>query len=146
MTPSQKAIDIIKKWEGMKLTAYKCSAGKWTIGYGSTMYINGDKVKEGDKITKEKAEELLMWFLKKKSLLIKASVNQNQFDALCSLMYNIGIGALLDSILYKKVRINPNDKDIRNEFMRWKFASGKVIQGLINRRKDEADLYFNPNL
>lgn len=146
MTPSQKAIDLIKKWEGLKLTAYKCSAGKWTIGFGSTMYDTGEKVKEGDVITKERAEELLMWELKRKSLMIRARVNQNQFDALCSLCYNIGIGALLDSALYKKVRINSNDPGIRNEFMRWKFAGGKVSQGLLNRRKDEADLYFNPNL
>lgn len=143
MTPSQKAIDMIKKWEGKKLTAYQCSAGRWTIGYGSTMYQDGTKVKQGDKITIEKAEELLMWEVTRKSAMIKAYMNQNQFDALCSFSYNVGIGALLDSTLYKKVRLNPNDSTIKAEFMRWNRVKGKVIDGLTNRRKDEANLYFS---
>lgn len=143
MTPSQKAIDIIKKWEGIRLTAYQCSAGRWTIGYGSTMYPDGTKVKQGDKITKEKAEDLLMWEVTRKSAMIKAFMNQNQFDALCSFSYNVGIGALLDSTLYKKVRLNPNDKTIKDEFLRWNRVKGKVIDGLTNRRKDEAILYFS---
>jgi lysozyme len=143
MTPSQKAIDIIKKWEGCKLTAYQCSAGRWTIGFGSTMYQDGTKVKQGDKISKEKAEELLMWEVSRKSAMIKANMSQNQFDALCSFSYNVGIGALLDSILYKKVRLNPNDKTIKDEFLRWNRVKGKVIDGLTNRRIDEAKLYFS---
>ena len=143
MTPSQKAIDIIKKWEGCKLTAYQCSAGRWTIGFGSTMYQDGTKVKQGDKISKEKAEKLLMWEVSRKSAIIKANMSQNQFDALCSFSYNVGIGALLDSILYKKVRLNPNDKTIKDEFLRWNRVKGKVIDGLTNRRIDEAKLYFS---
>lgn len=143
MTPSQKAIDIIKKWEGCKLTAYQCSAGRWTIGFGSTMYQDGTKVKQGDKISKEKAEELLMWEVSRKSAMIKANMSQNQFDALCSFSYNVGIGALLDSTLYKKVRLNPNDKTIKDEFLRWNRVKGKVIDGLTNRRIDEAKLYFS---
>lgn len=143
MMPSQKAIDLIKKWEGYKDKAYQCSAGRWTIGYGSTIYINGDKVKEGDKITIDEAEDLLMWYLKKRAILIKANLNQNQFDALCSFMYNIGIGALLDSILYKKVRLNPDDPSIKDEFMRWNKVKGKVIKGLTNRRTEEVKLYFS---
>ena len=143
MTPSQKAIDIIKKWEGCKLKAYQCSAGRWTIGFGSTMYLDGERVKQGDVIEMDKAEELLMWELTRKSRMIKAYMKQNQFDALCSLSYNIGIGALLDSTLYRKVRLNHNDPSIRAEFMRWNKVKGKVVDGLTNRRKDEANLYFS---
>jgi len=143
MTPSQKAIDLIKKWEGFKDEAYQCSAGRWTIGYGSTMYEDGVKVKKGDTISKIEAEDLLMWELKRKSGMIKAYMNQNQFDALCSFSYNIGIGGLLDSTLYKKVRLNPNDPTIKAEFLRWNKVKGVVIKGLTNRRIDEASLYFS---
>ena len=143
MTPSQKAIDIIKKWEGYRDIAYQCSAGRWTIGYGSTIYEDGVRVKEGDSISRIEAEELLMWELTRKSKMIKAYMTQNQFDALCSFSYNVGIGALLDSTLYRKVRLNHNDPSIRAEFMRWNRAKGKVVDGLTNRRKDEADLYFS---
>lgn len=143
MTPSQKAIDMIKKWEGFRDEAYQCSAGRWTIGYGSTMYEDGVRVKKGDTISKIEAEDLLMWEVTRKSAMIRAYMNQNQFDALCSFSYNVGIGALLDSTLYKKIRLNPNDSTIKAEFLRWNKVKGKVIDGLTNRRKDEAQLYFS---
>ena len=147
MLPSNKCIALIKEFEGYKDKAYKCPAGIWTIGYGSTMYSDGTRVKEGDKVSKETAEATLMWELTNKSKsLVNLRVNQNKFDALMSFAYNLGIGALLDSTLYKKVRMNPYDITIRDEFLRWNKArvNGKltVLPGLTRRRDAEANLYF----
>jgi lysozyme len=128
------------------LKAYKCPAGVWTIGIGTTVYPNGQKVKQGDVITKEQAYEYLKSDLKSIEKAIDAYttdlVNQNQFDSLASFAYNLGTNALKNSTLLKKVNINPNDATIRNEFNKWVYANGVVLQGLVNRRKAEADLYF----
>ena len=142
MKPSKNAIDLIKKWEGLKLDAYLCPAKVPTIGYGITYYPDGKKVKLGEKITMKKADELIQWHVNKIASKIPAlNVNQNQYDALVSFVYNVGIGAFLRSTLYRKCKANPNDATIKDEFMKWKKAGGKVSQGLINRRIDEYNLY-----
>lgn len=144
MIPSQKCIDLIKKFEGFEEHAYLCSAGIPTIGYGSTMWSTGVKVKLGETITLKEAESLLYWEMSNKSKAIgKINCNQNQFDAIISLIYNIGIGAFKDSVLYRKMRLNPNDPSIAYEFSRWNKVKGKPNKGLTNRRKIEADLYFS---
>jgi lysozyme len=90
------------------------------------------------------AEVLLLNDLAKRSKVLQGlNLNQNQFDALLSFIYNVGIGAFNRSQLKKLIVANPNDEAIREQFMRWKKAGGKESQGLINRRKDEANLYFN---
>lgn len=147
MMPSQNCIDLIKKFEGLFLKSYLCPAGVPTIGYGSTMWNDGKKVVLGQKITLEGAEILLMWELKNKAnALHRLNLNQNQFDALMSFIYNIGISAFLNSTLFKKALVNQNDETIRNEFMRWNKAkvNGKmiVLKGLNNRRIAESNLYF----
>ena len=147
MMPSQNCIDLIKKFEGLFLKTYLCPAGVPTIGYGSTMWNDGKKVELGQKITLEGAEILLMWELKNKAnALHRLNLNQNQFDALMSFIYNIGISAFLNSTLFKKALVNQNDETIRNEFMRWNKAkvNGKmiVLKGLNNRRIAESNLYF----
>jgi lysozyme len=147
MIPSQKCIDLIKKYEGFEKTSYKCPAGIWTIGYGSTMWNDGKKVEAGQKITSEGAEVLLRWELKNKSsALINLTLNQNQFDALLSFIYNLGVGAFKKSTLYKKVKVNANDETIRFEFMKWNKArvNGKLVElkGLTNRRQSEINLYY----
>lgn len=138
---------LIQGFEGLKLSAYKDSVGIPTIGYGNITYENGTKVKMGDKITQERAGQLFQHFAdsfaSKVAGLIKKEVKQNQFNAMVSLAYNIGIGAFSKSTLLKKVNINPNDPTIKDEFAKWKLAGGKVIQGLVNRRKKEAELYFS---
>lgn len=137
---------LIQGFEGLKLSAYLDSAGIWTIGYGNITYEDGSKVKKGDKITKERADKLFQFFADKFASNVDASitssVNQNQFNALVSLSYNIGIGAFRKSTLLKKVNSNPNDPTINNEFLKWKISGGKVIQGLLNRRIKESALYF----
>lgn len=147
MIISSKLRELVKHFEGCKLTAYVCSAGHNTIGYGNTFYENGVKVKPGDKITQQRAEELLdiilIKFVQQTNEVIKSSVNQNQRDALTDFAYNCGLGNLKSSTLLKKVNADPNDKTIREEFMKWTRANKIELAGLVRRRKAEADLYFS---
>lgn len=141
------AIDIIKHFEGCKLVAYKCSAGVWTIGYGSTFYENGARVKQGDKINQERAESLLLITISKFSLevskLIKSPVNDKQRSALISFAFNLGSRTLSKSDLLKLVNLNPNHLRIAAEFNRFINSGGKPSNGLIRRRKAESQLYFS---
>jgi lysozyme len=146
MKLNKEGADLIKFFEGCKLKAYQCSAGKWTIGYGNTFYEDGSPVIAGHAITKEKAESLFNLiaddFAKKVDPVVTDKVNENQFAALVSFAYNCGIGNLKSSTLLKKVNVNPADVTIRNEFMKWNKAAGKVLNGLTKRREAEANLYF----
>ena len=144
MKTSKVGIDLIKKWEGCELTSYKCSAGVWTIGFGNTFYEDGTKVKQGDKITKARAESLLLDLLPKFEKIVNKKVSvplrQNQFDALVSYTWNTGGSDTLFNMINSKA----SDKDIRNWFeTKYITANGKKIAGLVNRRKDEANLYFS---
>lgn len=138
---------LIQQFEGLRLKAYQDSVGVWTIGYGNITYLDGSKVKKGDKITREQADLMFKQTANKFALevakLINVCLTQNQFNALVSLAYNIGIGAFKGSTLLKKVNANPNDESIRAEFKRWNRAGGKVLNGLTRRRNEEADLYFS---
>ena len=139
-------IDIIKKHEGLRLQAYLCPAGVPTIGYGNTFYEDGTRVKMGDRITRDRAEKLLLHvveaFAVQVDRLIASRINANQRAALVSFAYNVGIGNLQRSTLLRKVNANPNDPSIRIEFMKWTKARGQVLRGLVVRRQDEANLYF----
>jgi lysozyme len=144
MKTGKGGVNLIKKWEGCKLTAYKCSAGRWTIGYGNTFYEDNTKVKEGDKITRARAESLLSNLLPKFEAIVNKKVSvplhQNQFDALVSYTWNTG-GS---DTLFNMVNAKASDKDIRTWFeTKYITANGKKIAGLVNRRKDEANLYFS---
>ena len=143
MLSSVNCINLIKKWEGCKLESYKCSAGHWTIGYGNTFYEDNTKVKQGDKITQKRAEALLVNLLPKFESIVNKkitiSLNQNQFDSLVSYTWNTGGSDTLFSMINKKA----SDKEIRTWFeTKYISANGKVLQGLVNRRKEEANLYF----
>lgn len=147
MMMTEEGISLIKKYEGCKLTAYKCPAGVWTIGYGNTFYEDGSTVKPGDKITQERADQLFRNILEKKFLepirkLIVSDINDNMFSAIVSFTYNVGIGNLKSSTLLKKVNANPNDQTIALEFKKWVKSAGKVLPGLVRRRESESDLYF----
>ena len=146
MTP-QKSIDFIKRFEGFSNKAYAdpgTGATPWTIGYGSTRHLDGSPVGRFDVITREVAEQLLRNELEFMSAQIKATVSQNQFDALCSFAYNCGVKALLRSTLYRKVKANPADPAIQAEFMKWTKAGGHVLDGLVKRRAAEWNLYNTP--
>ena len=140
MKTSDKGIGLIKRFEGLRLKAYLCPAGKPTIGYGHTK-----DVKLGDVITEKEAEQLLL-----EDLIVveneinkhNLDINQNQFDALVSFVYNVGVGNFRTSTLLKKIKTDPNDKTIANEFKRWVYSNGKKLPGLVKRREEEAKLYF----
>jgi len=142
MQVGKNCIDLIKKFEGLSLESYKCPAGLWTIGYGNTQWENGIKVKENQVIDIKRAEKLLMFWVSKYADRIKVNCNQNQFDALVSFAYNVGITNFDSSTLKKKVIANPNDPTIRDEFMKWVSSRGKQLAGLVRRREAEANLYF----
>lgn len=152
---SEKCIRLIEHFEcggdvSRYLTAYKCPAGVWTIGIGTTFYPDGSKVKPGDKCTVEQAYEYLRHELQNTEKSVDAFttdlVTQQQFDSLVSFAYNLGAGALKGSTLLKKVNLNPNDPTIEAEFNKWVYAKGVKLQGLIRRRKAEAWLYFHGTL
>jgi len=147
MKLDKKGLDLIAEFEGLSLKPYKCQANISTIGYGSTFYENGTKVKLTDApITKQRAEQLLKntadKFAEKVAVLITKPVTQNQFNALVSFAYNVGVTALANSTLLKLVNNNPNDANIAKEFLKWNKAGGKVVNGLTNRRIKESALYF----
>lgn len=132
-------INLIKKYEGCRLKAYKCPSGIWTIGYGHTK-----GVEKGQKITLKQAENFLKEDIKKYengvNKAVSVALNQNQFDALVSFSYNCGLGALQSSTLLKK--LNAKDyKGASSEFLRWNKSNGKVLNGLIRRRKAEKALF-----
>ena len=141
---SQAGIDLIKHFEGLRLTAYQCSAEVWTIGYGTTFTALGP-VKEGDRITESEAETLLMSDVRLFEHRVRDNVlvqmTQHQFDALVSFTYNVGSGALSGSTLLRKL----NRLDIggaADEFLRWNRADGKVVEGLTKRRKAERAMFL----
>jgi lysozyme len=137
---------LIKKFEGCRLKAYKCPANVWTIGYGNTFYENGMKVKEGDVITQQRAEELAKFIIDQFAVTIEPFIQKpltdNQFSACVSLAYNIGTSGFKRSSVFKKLNINPNDPTIADSFKLWNKGGGKILAGLVKRREAEIALYF----
>ena len=142
MKTSEKIRSMIKAWEGCRQKAYRCPAGVWTIGYGHT-----EGVRAGMSITQQEADRLFEEEIEKfekqvRPLVDGVGLTQNQYDALVSLAYNIGVGGLKKSTLLKKVKADPNDPGIRASFMQWVRGGGKVLPGLQKRRLAEANHYF----
>ena len=139
MKTGNKGIELIKHFEGCELEAYKCPAGVWTIGYG---HIKG--VKEGMTITESQAEEMLKSELNEYegyiNNLVEVELNQNQFDAMVSWVYNLGGGNLKASTLLKVLN-SGNYAGVPEQMLRWNKAGGKVLEGLTRRRQAEADLF-----
>jgi len=143
-TISDKGIELIKEFEAFKSEPYLCPAKVPTIGYGTTRYPNGSKVQLSDpSITEEKAVEYLKHDLHQFELAVDAmavdTINQNQFDSLVSMCYNIGANGLKNSTLLK--RVNLGEGDIKEAFLMWNKAGGKVVKGLTNRRLKEYELF-----
>lgn len=144
MKISQKGIDLIKKFEGCKLQAYLCSAGVWTIGVGHTK-----GVKKGMVITQQQAETFLKDDIKPiETLLNGMGINytQNQFDALTSWIYNLGIGAFKSSTMYKYIVARRKDVEIADQMVRWVNAGGKPLLGLKKRRAEEANMFLGKDV
>jgi len=142
MHMSQGGLDnLLKKFEGCKLKAYRCPANVCTIGYGHTSSAGAPEVVDGMIITQADADEILRRDLIKyeRSVqdLVKVELTQNQFDVLVDFAYNAGVGNLKSSTMLKK--INAGDLDaVPAELMKWTKGGGKVLPGLVRRRQAEA--------
>lgn len=166
MNISKNCVDIVKHYERFYANPYLCPAGVATIGYGTTVYENGKKVRLSDPaITEPEAIELLMFDLNREAIdvnsLLKVKVNQWQFDALVSFAYNVGSDidtddiaeGLGDSTLLKLINNNITaspivasalgswKKIITKEFCKWIYGGGKKLGGLLARRQTEALLF-----
>ena len=148
MKISDRGLELIKEFEGFSANAYLCPAGKPTIGYGSTFYTDGKtKVTWKDKpISEEEATRLLGSVIFSDFYIyvyvdMDIQLTQNQFDALTSFAYNIGMGNFAKSTLLKRV----NAKDFigaGNEFLKWNKSGGKPLLGLTRRRQREKELFL----
>ncbi|MBS9438656.1 lysozyme [Photorhabdus noenieputensis] len=141
MQISEKGLKELKIYEGLSLTAYRCAAGVWTIGYGHTY-----GVKPGDAITERQVEQFLLEDLAPVYITIETNVKvpltQGQFDALCSFIFNCGAGAFIRSTLLKK--LNAGDyKGAAGQFMEWNKAGGRVLPGLDARRASEKSMFLS---
>ncbi|MBS6673252.1 MAG: lysozyme [Haemophilus paraphrohaemolyticus] len=144
MKTSEKGLQFIRREEGERLTAYADIIGVWTIGVGHTGAVDGKPVAKGMVISADKSRELLsadlLKFESAIARLVKVPLKQYEFDALVSLVFNIGETNFARSTLLKK--LNTNDfKGAAEQFLAWKNAGGRPVQGLLNRRKREKDMF-----
>ena len=141
MKSTNYAILLIKSFEQLRLNSYLCPAGVWTIGYGHT-----DGVNQGMLITEKTADGFLKQDIRNAEHSINqmdVDLTQEQFDALVSFVFNVGVQAFNASTLKKKILKNPNDPSISDEFRRWVYAGNKKLPGLIKRREQEIKLYYS---
>ena len=140
MKISQKGIDLIKKFEGCKLYAYRDSVGVATIGYG---HIKG--VKMGMSITQQQAETFLKDDIKPVETFLNGmgiNYTQGQFDALTSWIFNLGQGNFKSSTMYKYIVARKSDLEITDQMVKWHNAGGKPLIGLKKRRTEEANMFL----
>lgn len=146
MKASQNCISLIKEFEGFSSLPYRCPAGIWTIGYGSTRYANGTPVSSSDcSITEDEASAIVCNTLKEYegavNRYVTITLSQNQFDALVDFSYNAGAQNLRTSTLLKK--LNAGDyQGAAEEFGKWVNGGGKRLPGLVKRRAAERELFL----
>jgi len=144
MRPSERGLALIRQFEGLRLSAYKCAAGVPTIGWGTTK-----GVKMGQTITRDEADRLLMEdvqrFADHVEALVKVPLNQNQIDALSSFVYNVGPTAFANSTLLRVLNAGLY-KDAADQFLRWNKAANNVIAGLTRRRIAERELFLRADV
>ena len=136
MKASEQLIEKIKEFEGFSSTAYTCAGGVVTIGYGHTR-----GVRITDRCTKSEADR----WLREDLAPVEAYLNtipevdtQGKYDALCSFIFNLGMGNFKGSTLLKKIKAGAPTEEIQAQFKRWVYAGGKVLKGLVKRREWEA--------
>jgi len=143
MKISQAGLDLIKRFEGCKLEAYRDAVGIWTIGYGHT----GPNVHDGLKITQAQADAILAQDVSRFASGVAANVNvaltQSEFDALVSFAFNVGLGAFRSSTLLKLLNDNADRTVVASQFLRWNKAGSKVLDGLTKRRNAEKALFLS---
>lgn len=153
MQLSNKGLELIKQFEGFRSAPYRDAVGVWTIGFGNTYYPNGRKVSANDKpLTIAEASQLKLDIINKdfapavNTLLadeIKAGkINQQMFDALVSLAYNIGTGALARSSVIRYLK-QGNNQAAANAILMWNKAGGRTLTGLVRRREAERKLFLS---
>jgi len=136
MKSSAELVKAIQSFEGLRLNAYRCAAGVWTIGYGHTQ-----DVRRGQTITREQAVAFLMADLATFERYVNSIpeiTTQGQFDAVVDFVFNLGIRPFAHSTLYRYIRARRSTADIQNEFRRWVYANGVRLSGLAKRREWEA--------
>ena len=144
MNTSQKGIDLIKEFEGCVLKAYKCPAGVWTIGYGTTQGVRPNMV-----ITQAQAETFLKRDIKPIERLLNGmgiNYTQEQFDALTSWIYNLGAGAFKSSTMYRYIVAKRKDVEITDQMVRWVNSGERPLLGLKRRRVAEANMFIGRDL
>lgn len=138
-TLNNATLALVKRFEGLRLEAYRCPADVWTIGYGHTRGVNA-----GDKITETQAEVFLrqdlMEACKAVSQLVKVKLNNNQFGALVSFVFNVGRGAFEGSTMLRHLNRGWYEQ-VLAQFARWNKVDGKEMEGLTKRRRAEAQLW-----
>jgi len=155
MQISEHGLKIIKNFEGLSLSAYRDVAGVWTIGYGSTRYHDGRRVKPGDRLASELQADALFkntlgQYENAVNEYVKVPLTQNQFDALVSFTYNEGTGALKESTLLVKLN-EKNYKEAAAHFLAWdkitdpKTGKKVIWDTLVQRRKEESQLFLSPD-
>ena len=140
MTISKAGIDFIKSFEGLSLEAYKCPAGVWTIGYGTTKNVT-----KCMKITKEQADDLFIEDvepIERKLNSLGVNFRQEQFDALVSWIFNLGSGNFQHSTMLKRIIADADDVEITDQMVKWVNAAGKPLVGLKRRRIAEANMFL----
>lgn len=142
MTDLTDALNLIKRFESCKFTAYQDVVGVWTLGWGHTMNVN-----QGDTCTQAEADEWLnedvTQVAKQVETALDVDLNDNQFNALVSFTYNVGIGRLQGSTLLKRLNAGQDPSDVSSEFLRWDYAGGRVVPGLELRREAERNLFLS---
>lgn len=140
MKTSNQGKNLIKEAEGLRLDAYKCPAGVPTIGWGHTK-----GVKMGQHITVQQAEDLLMEDIAPIERLLNAlkiNFRQEQFDALVSWIFNLGVGNFKSSTMYKLIFVDARDEEITDSLIRWTYSGKQQLPGLMKRRVAEANLFI----
>jgi lysozyme len=139
-------VELIKACEGFRSRAYICPAGVWTIGWGATRDLDGNRItKETPDVDEEEAERILARDLVKFAgavdRLVTVSIGQRQRAALASFAFNLGAGQLKCSTLLRK--INGDEwQDVPKEFMKWVYGGGRILPGLQRRRRMEVELWL----
>lgn len=146
---SSKGFELIAEFEGFRSTPYRDAVGVPTIGFGNTYYLDGTKVKMTDKpLSRDEAKQLKLSIINKdfapavRRLTFGMNLTQNQFDALVSLAYNIGTGALAKSSVIRYLKVG-NKQAAADAFLMWDKAGGKTLKGLTRRRRAERVLFLS---
>lgn len=147
---SKELVNFVKGFEGFSATVYNDCVGVPTIGYGMT----GNEIRGLTYLTEEQASNMLEELLNSKyAAPLKADLDskgvvltQNEFDALVSMAYNVGVSGVLGSTLYRNICVGVRDKGtITSNFQMWSMAGGKRLEGLFRRRTEEAEMFFSNN-